>query len=219
VDGRIGTSLLDRWETIKPTCETYTFAVWHDTSALDACVRWLKEGPGIIWCHHRFFAAALAERAGIAYFGADGQDSRGRLIDDRKVVNNITDPKGIVASISSNSAGRNLQHEDQWARNLVASPPTSALTWEQMIGRTHREGQAQDQVIVDMLVGCREHWNAVTKALADAQATLELTGLGQRLLLASIEDFPDEDDIDTREAGVWGNCEKDPPDLILDLLR
>ena len=73
----------------------------------------------------------------------------------------------VVASIDANREGKNLQ--GHWYRNLVTTPPTTATWWEQLIGRTHRRGQASDEVHVDVLMGCRENYDALLTALARAQ--------------------------------------------------
>lgn len=77
----------------------------------------------------------------------------------------MTPPKtavNCVLSIRAFSAALNLQ---QWACNLVLDPPSSAETWEQMIGRTHRTGQEADVVEVYYY----EHTDAFTAAFRAAK--------------------------------------------------
>jgi hypothetical protein len=34
--------------------------------------------------------------------------------------------------------------------NLISAPPTSGVEWEQLLGRTHRQGQLSDRVTADV---------------------------------------------------------------------
>ena len=68
---------------------------------------------------------------------------------------------------------------------------SGATTLEQLIGRTHREGQEADQVTVDVLVGCLEHLTSWDKALEGAAAAVELQGQTQKILIAD-KIFPDD---------------------------
>ena len=102
--------------------------------------------------------------AGVPYFGAG--DSR------------ILDWKGpCVASIAAHGTGKNLQH---WSSNLVVIPPTSGQVWEQLLGRTHRQGQQEDTVTAEVYLHHAAYEASMSQAFADAlQDTL---GNQQRLL-------------------------------------
>ncbi len=172
-----------RWEAVRPTFQIQPRAIWHDPTALDLCAAWMRKGPGIVWVDHAFFGHELSRRTGVPYFGEQGQDVvRGTPIEQ-------ADPKGsIIASGRANSTGRNLQ---AWARNLFTSAPAGAPEWEQRLGRTHRDGQEADEVIADVLFGCREHFEALERALIAARANVQTMGHAQKLLLADIA-TPDE---------------------------
>jgi hypothetical protein len=174
--------LLAAWREIKPTFVINSVPVWHDDTALKLCCDWLADHPkGIAWCEHRHFAAALSKMSGIAYYGAKGLDKQGNFIQD------ATGP--VIASIAANSTGRNLQ--DKWCDNLVTAAPADSERWEQLIGRTHRLGQRADAVTVDVLVGCREHLEAVPRAVSSAEVKKDLLGFSQKLRLADITNWPD----------------------------
>lgn len=164
-----------KWAKVANTFEPNTKPVWHDDSAIKACIKWTKDGPGIIWTEHTFFGRRLAKELGVPYFGQKGTDENGNTIEGAS--------GAIVASIAANSTGRNLQ---AWSRNLITSPPTGADAWEQLLGRTHRDGQKADTVTVDVLVGCREHLDALTRAIARAKMTRDTTGAEQKLLLVDL---------------------------------
>lgn len=156
---------------------------WHDDAALDVCVKWAKKGPGIIWVEHTFFGKELSKRTGLPYFGAKGLDVNGRNLSD--LVESINDkrekPGVILASVAACGTGFNLQ---PWRRNLITAVPAGAATWEQLLGRTHRPGQMADDIEVDVMIGCREHWEGWERAVAGAQAIQDTLGQPQKLILA-----------------------------------
>jgi hypothetical protein len=184
---------LERWRAVREIFDPCCVPVWHDESALKTCQLWMQT-PGIVWTEHAFFAQRLAQVTGASYYGAKGLDQNGRFIDDA--------PPGTsaIVSIDANREGRNLQ--TKWHRNLVVSPPEGADVWQQMIGRTHRPGQAADEVIVDVLLGCAEHANAWRKALAGARSVRDTTGAESKLLLADIE-WPDDVEIAGYRGARW----------------
>ncbi len=95
----------------------------------------------------------------------------------------IADASGpIIASIASHGTGKNLQH--QWSDNLVTAVPASGLTWEQMLGRTHRQGQKADEVTCHLYLhtdGVIDSWH---RALGDAAYLQDTLGTPQKLLNA-----------------------------------
>lgn len=169
---------LEAWREIQPTFTPNPVPVWHDDSALQVCAKWMKK-PGIVWSEHVPFARRLAKLAGVSYYSREGLDDAGRFIGDAK------SGTSAVVSADANREGRNLQ--GIWHRNLIASPMESCTWWQQLIARTHRPGQREDEVIVDVLLGCGEHYNAMIKAIASARAVLDTTGAPQKLLSADVQ--------------------------------
>lgn len=175
----------DAWQGIRDTFKPNSVPVWVDDAALQACARWMEEGPGIVWTEHVAFGERLSELTGRPYFGSGGE-CRGVAIEE------ASGP--VIASIASNGEGRNLQG---WNRNLVSSAPPNGRIWEQMLGRTHREGQEADEVTYELLLGCREQWEGMQQALADAEYIEHTTGQPQKLLYADL-DLPTPDDVMAR---------------------
>ncbi len=192
-----GAELLAAWRAIEPTFIPNPVPVWHDDSALKVAAKWVsKKGPaGIVWTEHLPFAERLAEVTGASYFGAKGLDAAGTFIEDA--------PAGetIIASIDANREGLNLQWK--WSRNLFVSPEESPSRWQQSIARTHRPGQAADEVTVDIFLGCLEHVRAWRGALAGAAAVHQTTGAQQKLLLADILDWPSDFEIESFSGARW----------------
>ncbi len=185
--------LLDKWLAVEPTYQPETVPVWHDDSVLRVCAAWMKK-PGIVWVDNTFFGAALSLLTGIPYYGAQGLDASGRYIED-------SDSKTIIASIDANRDGKNLQHK--WSRNLIVSPPEGWDVWQQCIARTHRPGQKADEVIVDVLFGCREHASAWRKAVAGTIAAKDTVGGTPKLMLADVSGIPSDDEFARFGGSRW----------------
>jgi hypothetical protein len=188
--GRLRTTTLDVWRAVRDSYKVEPKDVWHDDAALRACAAWMDRERGIVWCEHRFFARRLARETGATYYGAQG------LSDSGESITLVKPGRAIVASVKANSAGRNLQ---MFSKSLVTSFPPDALTAEQLIGRTHRDGQEADEVAVDILLGCREHHDSFQRALDGAKAAADTLGHDQKLLLSDIC-LPD---ISQRQGPLW----------------
>lgn len=177
--------VLDAWRKMKPTFVPNVVYEWHDDAALDVCMIWAKhEGPGIIWTAHEFFARELAKQSGFMYYGAGG------MTDDGGTIEQEGGKKTVIASMPANGTGRNLQ---AFSRSLVTAAPSGGDQWEQLLGRTHREGQKADEIVYDVLLGCRESVKSIQDAMTGARMIQETTGLDQ-LLLSCDMDVGFEDD-------------------------
>lgn len=184
---------LQAWKAVEKDFTPNTHAVWLDDSVLGFVSEWARDRKGIVWTEHQCFGDRLARDFGLPYFGKKGVNKEGLPVEQH--------PAGepLVASIQSNSTGRNLQ---AWSTNLVTSPPPNGQGWEQLLGRTHREGQEADEVYVDVLMSCLEHVGAFDQALKDSRYVFESTGAPQKLLLAGINVLG-ADDIVFREGARW----------------
>lgn len=175
--GLLDSGALDAWKAIESSYEPLTRPIFYETTALETCLTWLKKNVGIVWVEHRAFGEALSQLSGAPYYGPGGLDAS-----DTSIANAKGD-KPIIASIAACGQGFNLQ---MFSRNLITSCPSGAATVEQVLGRTHRDGQLADEVSVDILLGCREQYDAFDRALEGAKAAEELLGHSQKLLLADI---------------------------------
>ncbi len=177
--------LLAKWQAVEDTYPHDVVSVWHDSSVIDLCAKWAKK-PGIVWTDQVFFAERLSKDTGLPYYGAQGLSASGEYIE-------ASTSRTIIASIDANRDGKNLQHK--WDRNLLVGPPDGWDALQQCIARTHRPGQKSDEVIVDVLLGCREHINAWRKAVAGTHAAKDMIGGTPKLLLADVSGFPDDLDL------------------------
>jgi hypothetical protein len=96
----------------------------------------------------------LAQVSNLRYYGRGGVDENGRPIEQH-----VKD-WSMIASIASNAEGRNLQG---WSNNLITSCPPNGSQIEQLLGRTHRDGQEADEVNVEVMLGCAENLESFGK--------------------------------------------------------
>lgn len=203
--GTLGTAELNAWREIRPSFTPVPRPIWHCSKALELCQEWMKKKTrGIVWVEHTFFAHELERRSGFPYFGAEGKDGRGRPIESAT-------GGPIIASVAANSTGRNLQW---WNQNLLTSCPGTATRLEQLIGRTHRDGQTADEVEVEILLGCWEHWSSFEAARASARMAQDMLGQPQKILIADV-DWPTEAEILRLPGARWTKTvELEKPSLV-----
>lgn len=168
------------WVDIRKSFTPETEAVWVSTHVVDLCAKWLSENDtGIVWVSHVEFGRALAQK-GYPYYGAGGKDERS----GRSIVH-AEEGKPMIASVASNSEGRNLQ---AWNTNLITHVVPQGKQVEQLLGRTHRPGQEADEVTVQWLIGCMEAEKGFKQARADARWLEESLGSKQKLCYADLVD-------------------------------
>ncbi len=205
------------WRDMEPTFEIHTKDIWHDTAALDVVAKRMKEEPMLVWVKHVFFGEELSRITGAEYYRQDGKNAKGEYVEDADCT------KSIIVSFDSCKEGRNLQGDPlrNWpgySRNLVTAPPSAADDWEQMLGRTHRDGQQADEVTVEFLLGCKEHWDAWKLALAGAEAARDTLGSPQKILLADLA-VPTQAEIDRLQGSAWKADPSKQKNLLAELMR
>ncbi len=120
------------WSAIKGSVRPITVPVWLSDFLIKDVI---KSENAIIWYEHATFGAKLREY-GITTYGA-GE-------------NGIADETGartVGASILAHGTGKNLQ---AFSNNVFGNYPGKHSAWEQVIGRTHRQGQKADEVLVQV---------------------------------------------------------------------
>jgi hypothetical protein len=179
----VAKGVLDAWRLVRDSFTPKTEAVWLTQDILNFCADWMRREAGIVWVEHVEFGRTLSLITGVPFYQRQGKDMEGRPIE--------LHPPGspMIASIQSNAEGRNLQ---AWSKNLITSPPTSGAIWEQLLGRTHRDGQKADEVTATVLVVVKEQAAAFERACRDARAQTHLTGQEQKLSYADITVVPSE---------------------------
>lgn len=152
-------------EETKPQPPTET--AWLTDKSLEQAIRIAKGRPSpcIIWYSHDAVATRLAE-LGVEVIPSGEEPP--------------TEPvRTLALSTNSHVAGHQLQG---WCQNLVLTPPSSALTMEQMLGRTVRPGQKADEVWVGFLCVNAQADKALGLALRRSVAQAEGEGATRIIL-------------------------------------
>lgn len=161
--------LLDVWDGQRHKPEPPTMAIWLDPSPVLHAVQWAaKQERAFLWYHSRAVGDML-EAFGVPVF-RDGTQT--------------PDPhKHPVAalSISVFNKGRNFQ---AWDNQLILEVPTNGATWQQMLGRTHRQGQTSPVVSASIFQHTWTLRQKLDKAIERARYAQGMTGEPQKLLQA-----------------------------------
>ncbi|MHA1574435.1 MAG: hypothetical protein ACTSX8_10625 [Alphaproteobacteria bacterium] len=161
------------WLSVKGQFEPNTVAEWVSDFALRDATKWMDDVGGIVWTEHVEFGERLAAVSGRPYFGAGKKANEG-----------IATHRGAcIASVRAHCEGKNLQHH---SANLIVTPSSSGKTWEQLLGRTHREGQKADEVTNAVYLHAEELLDAFRKAMSRAEYLEHTLGSKQKLLYADI---------------------------------
>lgn len=172
---------LARWREIGPMFKPNARPVWVSDRTVGWIVDFASAGPSpLLWTDRPALGRRISEVSGWPYYGQKGLDARGRFVEDH-------DPgrSPAILSIDANKEGRNLQH--RWHRNIVLDVPPNGKRWEQMLGRTHRDGQEQPVVTADVLFGCIEDVTAFWRAVDDSGFAETMSGQAQKLCHADLE--------------------------------
>lgn len=153
------TEAWEQWGKLRDMDAPDTEPVWLDRTLAQRAGELAKHQGALLWCTHR----AFGEAAGVP------------------VIAPKHNPEGGAAAVSvaAHGTGRNLQ---AYSRNVFPAPLLNAGEWEQVLGRTHRQGQQADEVTASVFVSSvnAEDWEAsIEKSKADRKAS----GVEQRLLL------------------------------------
>lgn len=170
------TAVLERWRTVRDTFRPVTVAEWIDPLPLLRAARALDKGT-LIWVEHVAVGELLSRELGVPFFRQQGLDANGRAIESH-------DGGTCVASIASCGEGRNLQ---AWSKSFVTSVPPTGTVVEQLLGRTHREGQEADEVEATFGFGCAEALLGFWQAVMDCTTVNAMTGGEQKVLLADVQ--------------------------------
>lgn len=147
-----------------------TETVWISDYLVRDALRWFEEHPrGLIFYGERAMADALAE-AGIKVYGGgtNPEELQGRI--------------GAALSVNSHRQGKNLQKHHE---ALILSFEPHAGNMEQLLSRTHRAGQREDEVLWWYYEHTEPARQAVAEARNKALYTQSTMGDPQRLCYAN----------------------------------
>tara|TARA_R110000823_G_scaffold18542_6_gene58000 strand:+ start:285 stop:1919 length:1635 start_codon:yes stop_codon:yes gene_type:complete len=141
---------------------------WVSSYLLDATAALLaRTGPALVWANSRALLSGLSVSMPSVPPGHDPPSYLPQL----------------ALSIPSHGVGLNLQ---AWHTNILTSVPPGGATVEQLLGRTHRQGQEADEVTVYYFRTHASVENDWRKVRADAEYVQASTGQAQKVLAASL---------------------------------
>lgn len=197
----VGNALYVLWRTVKDMefegmperisepVRICDFKIMHAVDWASKLMKTTKDKKGgIIWFHHQEPGAWLTEeltKAGLPVVFCPSESSHkgtNEVIRDPKNADKI-----IVASMGGHGTGKNLQH---FEHQFFLQFPRQAATLEQVLGRTHRNGQRADALEP---VTCHttdfDHQN-LWACLIDSLYIHQTTGSRQKAIYASYNPLP-----------------------------
>lgn len=160
-----------------------------DDFKIKRCLEWaLSRGRGLVWVWHKEMGRWIAEvmrDAGLPVVEAPGGENEVFLQPE-------TYEKVCVASIGAHYQGKNMQGEVGRGFNeqFVLQWPRDASIAEQMMGRTHRTGQKEDEVVVETIRTTEADHLDFAACLNDAVYVQQSLGTSQKLLFADHDPLP-----------------------------
>jgi len=158
---------------------------------INEMLRWSHEevmptGKGaIVWYYHQEMGVWATEE--LREIGMDAVHCPAGDAFNSLIIDPANADKIIVASISAHGTGKNLQH---FEHQYVLQWPRPAHVTEQMLGRTHRNGQKADELVV------RTNWTLefdelnFAACLNDSLYIHQTTGNRQKLIYATYDPLP-----------------------------
>ncbi len=161
-----------KWRDVKDLVKPQTEAVRVDEYLARDAAEWGLENKGVIWYDKTAFGIWVAELSGLPMHGG-GPGCGPRIAAERG-------DRSIIASVKSHGTGRDgLQRI--FHTQLVANPPSSATTWEQLLGRLHRIGQLAPTVYAEFYCHTDELASSYHQARSRAAYVQNTIGADQKL--------------------------------------
>jgi hypothetical protein len=163
------TNALRAWDRQRHKPAPPVRAVWLDYGPIAWAVKWARDRKAaFLWYSSRAVGEQLA-LFGMPVFGADQGTPA------------FKEHPVCALSTAVFHKGKNFQ---AWSDQLVLEVPRSATIWEQLLGRTHRQGQRADEVRCDIALHTWPAQQGVAAAVAKARYIQAATGQPQRLVFA-----------------------------------
>jgi hypothetical protein len=176
-------------ERISEPVRICDYKIQHAVRWAQATIKSTKgQAGGIVWVHHKEPGLWLYEeltRAGVpALFCPSESEKKGSnsAILDPRNANRI-----VVASITGHGTGKNLQHLEH---QLFLQFPRQADTLEQVLGRTHRNGQQADALEPGTMNTTEFDHQNMWACLIDSLYIHQTTGSRQKAIYASYNPLP-----------------------------
>jgi hypothetical protein len=164
------------WRAIRDQVKHVPGEKWLDDFLAKDAAEWAQKHVGLVWVHNNILGRRISELSGAPYYEGGEKASKALVEESGK--------RSVVVSIPAHHASKNLQ---QFSRNLVVQSPSSGRIWEQMIGRTHRQGQEAEEVVVEVYRHTKEYREAFEQAQRDSEYVEETTPNEHKLRFADVE--------------------------------
>ncbi len=157
------------WVEVQDRAKPVQSCKWVTDEALRALVSMANhKQPAILWYEEAAVADKL-EELGVRVLRA-GQEVPAQA-------------QTLALSVKSHGAGLNLQ---AWSRQVFCCVPANGTLWEQVLGRTHRQGQTEDEVWAWIPQWTQPLRSALAQARRDAAWIETSTSNRQKLVLATV---------------------------------
>lgn len=150
-----------------------TKTIWVDPFYVEAVTRFIGtfKVPVLVWYESRALQAALRDK-GLLVRGPGEEPPL----------------KAVTCALSSRAHGEGLNLQ-AWTRNLILEPMSSGERWEQVLGRTHRPGQLEDEIETHLFQHTAPFRAALRQAREDARYIEDTSGNRQKLNYATFCGF------------------------------
>lgn len=169
--GRRAWENLVAWDEVqKRVTAPRTVGVWVDDYLIDWVRKWVNMSPpALLWYGPVFFGEHLKLKLGVPVYDAGNPP-----------------PEEGEAGTGDHTAGCRLTHRQAlnlqaWEHHLVITPPGSGGVWEQLLGRSHRQG-AKSDIRVDIVAHHKYFKKRVDQSIVDAEFADQHQGVEQKLL-------------------------------------
>jgi len=192
-DQRVPSELVDAWHVkeeldFEGRPERIGRPVYLSDARIMAAIEWAasRDGEGsILWWFHNAVGARAAEIA--RSLGVDLLFCPAGPEHDEAILSRANAGKVVIASMSAHGEGKNLQH---FGDQCFLQWPREARLAEQTIGRTHRQGQERDELVVTTMNTTEfDHMNYAA-CLLDAVFAHQVMDSHQRIVFAGYDPLP-----------------------------
>jgi len=163
------------WKAIKSTVKPITKPERLSPYLVEDAAEWGLRNKGVVWYSYNALGEWIAEMSGLPLHGG-GPKAAPRIARE-------DGSRSIVASIQAHGTGRDgLQR--LFDRQLICNPPSSSTTWEQLLGRLHRQGQNAKEVFAEVYLHTPEFKASLAKAMTRSLYVQTTLGSAQKLQTA-----------------------------------
>lgn len=172
-----------RWVPQSHKSEPPTETVWIDPFLVNHAIAYAKSRPDpvLIWFENDAIGSAIAQAGGFPFLPG-GPASNGFLAD---VSAGARPSQTVTLSIDAHGTGKNLQ---PYRENLIVEPPANGATWDQLLGRSHRQNQKAERIDAAVYVHTDTFEGAFKSAREGANYIQQTWGTPQKLCFARIDD-------------------------------